>query len=194
MESAENILNGAEQLFFKMGFKSVTMGEVATHLGMSKKTIYQHFAGKNELVKKVIDRCLKTHEQQINNVLKQANGIMEEIAAILSCIQDVFVQINPLVIHDIKTNYVGAWNIFQKFKSTFLVGTLENLLIKGKLENLVRPQLDERIISLTQINLIEASLDGRLFPVAAFDTQAIQHQLLKQFYFGICIFPISTPS
>ena len=46
----EKILKGASELFLNYGFKSVTMDDIANKLGISKKTIYQHFANKTMLV------------------------------------------------------------------------------------------------------------------------------------------------
>ena len=43
MEVKEYIVEEADKLFCQYGFKSVTMDDIAKHLGMSKKTIYQHF-------------------------------------------------------------------------------------------------------------------------------------------------------
>ena len=49
------ILAGARQHFFANGFRSVTMSELASELGMSKKTLYVHFGGKDEIVAAIID-------------------------------------------------------------------------------------------------------------------------------------------
>jgi AcrR family transcriptional regulator len=46
----ETILQKANDMFLTLGYKSVTMDDIAAGLGISKKTIYQHFANKNELV------------------------------------------------------------------------------------------------------------------------------------------------
>src|SRR5690606_17008631 len=47
----EKIIQKATDLFLNFGFKSVTMDDIANKLGMSKKTIYQHFENKTCLVK-----------------------------------------------------------------------------------------------------------------------------------------------
>ena len=47
----ETILNKATELFLDLGFKSVTMDDIATEMGISKKTIYTHFKNKSVLVK-----------------------------------------------------------------------------------------------------------------------------------------------
>ena len=46
----DKILHKAADMFLNLGFKSVTMDDIATELGMSKKTIYSHFSTKLKLV------------------------------------------------------------------------------------------------------------------------------------------------
>ncbi|WP_347456535.1 TetR/AcrR family transcriptional regulator [Acinetobacter thermotolerans] len=50
----KEILNAAEKLFCEKGFEQVTMSEIAEAAGMSKKTLYVHFADKQELFKSLV--------------------------------------------------------------------------------------------------------------------------------------------
>ena len=49
MEVIDKILNAAVELFRQYGFKTITMDDIARRSGVSKKTLYQHFANKNEV-------------------------------------------------------------------------------------------------------------------------------------------------
>ena len=49
-EAEERIIGSARELFYKFGIRSITMDDVAKHLAMSKKTLYQHFRDKNDMV------------------------------------------------------------------------------------------------------------------------------------------------
>ncbi|HEY3430511.1 MAG TPA: helix-turn-helix domain-containing protein, partial [Cyclobacteriaceae bacterium] len=50
LDNKEKILRGAEDLFMKYGVRSISMDDIARHLAVSKKTLYQHFADKEDLV------------------------------------------------------------------------------------------------------------------------------------------------
>ena len=54
----QRITEKAQELFFRYGLKSVTMDDIATHLGMSKKTIYQYYTDKDALVDAVVQKRL----------------------------------------------------------------------------------------------------------------------------------------
>ena len=59
MDMQERILQKSTNLFIQYGIRSITMDEIAVQLGISKKTIYQFYADKNELVTAVIIRILE---------------------------------------------------------------------------------------------------------------------------------------
>ena len=46
----KNIILKATELFMKLGFKSVTMDDIAKEMGISKKTIYTHFSNKETIL------------------------------------------------------------------------------------------------------------------------------------------------
>lgn len=61
----EEILNNAAELFLNLGFKSVTMDDIAQQMAISKKTIYTHFSTKTKLVKATVEYLSKEIDQGI---------------------------------------------------------------------------------------------------------------------------------
>ena len=59
----ERIVNKAQELMFQTGVKHVTMDDLATQLGISKKTIYQYYKDKDSLVTAVVEKELSNHAQ-----------------------------------------------------------------------------------------------------------------------------------
>ena len=131
MSQTERIVTGSEELFLTAGIKSVTMDDIATHLGMSKKTIYQFFKDKNELVFALVKKKLKDDEDQMAAIISQSGNVIEEMINMMKCSEDIFSRINPIVIHDLQKYHPEAWKQFQDFKSGVLVHTLGTLLSKG---------------------------------------------------------------
>jgi AcrR family transcriptional regulator len=58
LEIKKRIMHAAGQKFIQYGFSKVTMEEIAEELGMSKKTLYQHFESKNELLKDLVKHVM----------------------------------------------------------------------------------------------------------------------------------------
>lgn len=61
----DDILKHAAELFLNLGFKSVTMDDIAQQMAISKKTIYAHFSTKTKLVKATVEYLIKEIEQGI---------------------------------------------------------------------------------------------------------------------------------
>lgn len=64
-EMKERILNCSYELFMSYGVRSVSMDDIAKRLSISKKTIYQFYKDKNELVDELMNKKLKQDEQDI---------------------------------------------------------------------------------------------------------------------------------
>ena len=75
----EKIIKKSEELFLTLGFKNVTMDDIATGLGISKKTIYAHFSNKTELVSAVTFSVLEYIYKGIEQIKKNAINPIEEL-------------------------------------------------------------------------------------------------------------------
>ncbi|WP_428331437.1 TetR/AcrR family transcriptional regulator [Mucilaginibacter sp.] len=186
MVQIERIIQGGEELFLTAGIKSVTMDDIAKHLGMSKKTIYQFFKDKNELVIALVNKKLKEDEDQMSDIISRSNNVIEEMINMLKCSEEIFSRINPIVIHDLQKYHPEAWKQFQDFKSDVLVHTLEELLTKGIKQGYIRPDIDVKIMARMRVCQVEMGFNTSIFPVAEFNTWTVQQQFQEHFNFGIC--------
>ena len=186
MDQTDRIIQGGEELFLKAGIKSVTMDDIARHLGMSKKTIYQFFKDKNELVIALVKKKLKDDEDHMSAIISRSANVIEEMINMMKCSEDIFSRINPIVIHDMQKYHPDAWRQFQDFKSGVLISTLEQLLSKGISQGYIRPEIDVKIIARMRVYQVELGFNTTIFPVAEFSTWKIQFQFLEHFTYGIC--------
>jgi AcrR family transcriptional regulator len=186
MSQTERIIKGAEGLFLTSGIRSITMDDIARYLGMSKKTIYQFFKDKNELVSALTRKKLQEDEDQINDIVANSNNVIEEMMNMNKCSEDIFSRINPVVIHDLQKYHPEAWNDFQKFKAEFLTQKMEELLTKGMGQGYIRTDIDVKIIARMRVNQVELGFNTSIFPVAEFNPWKVQIQFLDHFNYGVC--------
>lgn len=182
----DRIILGAEELFLQAGIRSVTMDDIARHLGMSKKTIYHFFSDKNDLVTVLVRKKLQEDECQIVDIINKSSNVIEEMINMMKASEEIFGRINPIVIHDMQKYHPESWAEFQKFKAEVLVKTLEELLSKGIEQGLIRADLDVKILAKMRVNQVEMGFNTAIFPVAQFSTWKVQYQLLEHFNYGIC--------
>jgi AcrR family transcriptional regulator len=186
MDSVERIINGSEELFFQAGIRSVTMDDIARHLGMSKKTIYQLFIDKNELINALVDKRLREDRDQLFALISSSGNMIEELISMTKGAEEIFSRINPVVVHDLQKYHPEAWSRFQKFKAEFLVDTLEKLLLKGIRQGYIRNDIDVKILAKMRVNQIELGFNTTIFPLVEFSTWKVQQQFLEHFNYGIC--------
>ncbi|NRA93894.1 MAG: TetR/AcrR family transcriptional regulator [Psychroserpens sp.] len=78
----EKILHKSTDLFLNLGFKSVTMDDIANEMGISKKTIYVHFSNKTKLVEAVTFYLFDTICEGIDDICENAPNPIEELYSI----------------------------------------------------------------------------------------------------------------
>ncbi|RFZ84629.1 TetR/AcrR family transcriptional regulator [Mucilaginibacter terrenus] len=186
MSQQERIIQGSLELFLQAGIKSVTMDDIARHLGMSKKTIYQFFSDKNELVIALIKAKLKEDEDQMTAIINSSANVIEEMINMMKCSEEIFSRINPIIFHDLQKYHPDAWAEFQRFKSEVITNKLEELIIKGIEQGCMREDLDVKIVARMRVNQVEMGFNTQIFPIGQFNTWKVQMQLQEHFNYGIC--------
>ena len=99
---------------FQTGVKHVTIDDLANHLGISKKTIYQYFKDKDALVSSVVEFELANHALICNQSMQAADNAVHEIFLLMAVIQEMFNRMNPLALFEIEKYYPDA---FEKIKN-----------------------------------------------------------------------------
>src|SRR5690554_3066002 len=83
MEIKERITRGAGNLFFSHGIKRVTMDKIAAEVGMSKRTIYENFNDKTDLLRASLDFFQEEHNRNLERMTGQAHNVIELIIGIM---------------------------------------------------------------------------------------------------------------
>ena len=102
MDIKDRIIEGATDLFKTYGIKSVTMDSLANQLGMSKRTIYEVFADKDELLIEVLSRMNDQQKELIKKVLDQSENSIVAIFRMLEINRDNFQSMSPAFLADLK--------------------------------------------------------------------------------------------
>ena len=186
MSQTERMILGGEELFLKAGIKSVTMDDIAKHMGMSKKAIYQFFKDKNELVIALVKKKMQEDQDQMEEIIRKSGNVIEEMINMMKCSEDIISRINPIVIHDLQKYHPDAWKQFQNFKSGVIVQTLEELLRKGIEQGYIRPDIDVKIIARMRMAQVEIGFNTSIFPHSEFNIWKVQQQFHEHFNYGIC--------
>nr|WKN36293.1 TetR/AcrR family transcriptional regulator [Tunicatimonas sp. TK19036] len=185
MENKDQIAKAAEHLFMNYGFRSVTMDDIAKRLGISKKTIYQHFRDKDEVVRLATFRILEREKTLLDHIQNQAKDAIHELHLLSNYLRQHIVNINPSALFDLQKYHPDAWEIYLNFKDKVFLQSVEATLNRGMKEGCFRPNIDPKILSVLRIELIHLSFDDRVFPKDEYDWREVHSQLFDHFTYGI---------
>lgn len=186
MDVKERILTETKELFFRYGIKSITMDDVAKHLSISKKTIYQFFKDKDELVAIVAKKHMEENEKAIKEIASTAIDPIDEVLKISDHIKQSLQNLGSSVLYDIEKFHPKAWKIFLEHKENCVHCSLVENLQRGIKMGLYRPDLDVEIMSRLRIEEIQMGFNPLLFPTQKFDLRNVQLQFIEHFLYGIC--------
>jgi TetR/AcrR family transcriptional regulator, cholesterol catabolism regulator len=185
MEASERILKEATQLFTRYGIRSVSMDDIAHELGMSKKTIYQHFEDKDALVKAVIAAEINGIQKVCLGYNQQAANAIEEIFLTMEFMDDFFRNMNPSILYDMEKFHNGAYQLFQNHKEQFFLKLVKKNLVRGIEEELYRPEISTDILARFRMESSMLPMVPGLFNYREHSLAEISHELLEHFLYGV---------
>jgi AcrR family transcriptional regulator len=185
MEAKERILLRAHELFNKYGIRSVSMDDIAAQLGMSKKTLYQYYTDKDELVNAVFTSIMEHNQAQCKHDRQQAENPIHEIFLAFDMVQEMFANMNPAVLFEMQKYHPSTFKKFQEYKNGFLYGMIRTNIEAGIKEELYRAEIDVDVLTRYRIHSIMLAFDPEAFPNNRTRLVHIEQQLLEHFLYGL---------
>ncbi len=185
MDTENKILQKSKELFMRMGIRAVSMDDIATQTGISKKTIYQYYADKDELV----DAVMKEEEESVHRDSKEclalSNNAIEEILLNLSRVYNRFAQMNPVILSDMERFHTKAHKRFQQMKYKHLYTVIQNNINRGIKEGLYRKELNVDVITRYRLESIMIPFNLNVFPPSSFGLAEVTKELMEHFLIGL---------
>lgn len=143
----EEILSRSEQLFMRLGIKSVTMDDVSKELGISKKTLYQHFENKDQLVEEVITTHVEREKACIDEIAEGAKDALEEMVKIGVLLASTIEDVSPSTLFDLQKYYFKTWEILMKNQDERIVNSIIQNIEKGIAGGYYREDVNAEVIA-----------------------------------------------
>jgi AcrR family transcriptional regulator len=185
MEAKERILLRAHELFNKYGIRSVSMDDIAAQLGMSKKTLYQYYTDKDELVNAVFTAMMEQNQVQCKHDRQHAENPIHEIFLAFDMVQEMFANMNPAVLFEMQKYHPSTFKKFQEYKNGFLYQMIRTNIEAGIREELYRAEIDVDVLTRYRIHSIMLAFDPEAFPNNRTRLVHIEQQLLEHFLYGL---------
>jgi AcrR family transcriptional regulator len=185
METQIRILTKSHELFMLYGIRSVSMDEIANHLGMSKKTIYQYFKDKDALVEGVINIEIEMHQDEFSKYASISENAIQEIFLTLDTVQEMLKHMNPSVMFDLQKYHSTAFEKFRTHKNTFFYDIIKANIERGKQEGLFRADIDVDVLTRYRLANMFLMFDFEHFPSNKFTAIEIITKTTDNFLHGM---------
>ena len=185
----ERILAEAEQLFLKYGVRSVTMEDIAKPLGISKKTIYQHFTDKEDILFQVVQYRILHDQSEVTCMAIDASNPVEEILVVLDMMRKHADKISPNLMMDIQRHYPQAYDLYRQHKENYIMRSILENIQKGIAQGLYRADMNPAILARMRIEQIELGFNNDVFPTDQYGMLEIQYEMMHHFVRGMLTEP-----
>lgn len=178
MDYKHRIIEEAAIMFRTYGIRAVTMDMLASQMGISKRTIYEVFNDKDELLKGVMKWMTEKQKEVMARILSESDNVIVAIFKMLDLMNDHFQKMSPAFQMDIKRlhrdvlNNIGEQNELPYYKNN------SEILIRGIKEGVFRDDIDVEIINKCMLEVARMSNDKDIFPPDAF----LNKDVIRNFY------------
>lgn len=185
MDNRTKITEGAAELFCKYGIRAVTMDMIASHLSVSKRTIYELFSDKNELLAGVLSSMTQKHKEMTDRIMEESENIIAALFRIMEFNLEHLQAMNPAFNEDIKKLY-HEFADRKEIKCEMPDNDSYSKIIKrGIKEKLFRKDINSDIVNRTLFSLFFNIMNGEIYPYELFSRREVITNTVVNYLKGI---------
>jgi AcrR family transcriptional regulator len=181
----ELILDKAGNLFFTYGLKTTTMDDVAKAACVSKKTIYQSFSSKNEMLNSVIQHLLTRHQQGLEQCKINAKDAVEEVVLSARLTLQNTALFKQNFFYDLEKSFPKEWLLIKAYRQQVLLPFIIRNLQKGIADGHYRSGLDVPFIAHVRVQQIMTAFNLAEFGGEIKQNSELLLQLSEFYLYGI---------
>ncbi len=181
----QTIISDISKIYMSYGIKSITMDDIAKSLKISKRTLYELFETKNNLVKIIVEKKIEDEKIIIQKFINESENAIEVMVNISRTMIQMYKDSHNSVLQDLKKYHAEAWKKIDDFHNNYISFVVKQNLDRGIEEGFYRKEINPKILSAFYI--IQLQLFSNL---SNFKLKKEKHEeLIKQFFdyhiFGI---------
>ena len=166
-------------MFLTLGFKSVTMDDIAAELGISKKTIYQHYANKTDLVEACTMHLFGTISAGIDNIREQGKDSIEEIFIVRNFMMQHLHNESASPFYQLQKFFPKIFSCLREKQFAKMNGCMVDNLKRGVDSGIFRKDINIDFVSRIYFTGLTGIKDSDIFPQNMFDVHSTTKQFLE---------------
>ena len=186
MITKELIIETATKSFVQNGVKSVTVDKIVKDLHTSKRTLYNHFDDKIDLLK----ACLITYHTKVKEeneeIINSSENVIEAMARLHQKIVQRSYLVNPNFFKDVLDYYPGLLHESYRKTGKFAHQQLVYLAQWGIRDGIFQKDMDVEVVGKTVLAMLKLLKNTKAFPVAEFSKERLTFGILVPYMRGLC--------
>jgi len=178
MDYRQKIIEEGAMMFRTYGIRAVTMDMLASQLGISKRTIYEVFSDKEELLKGVLKWMLERQRELMTKVFTESENTIEAIFKMLDLMMDHFQKMSPAFQMDMKRLHMDMKKNPAELVDLPYFSNNSDILIRGIREGVFRDDIDVEITNKCLLEVARVTNDRNVFPPDYFENKDV----IRSFY------------
>lgn len=186
MEKSGRIIEEALGLFMKYGIRNITMDDLAKHLGISKRTIYERFEDKDTLLLQCVKSLSAEQKNRINQIIKESSHVIESIYRIIGEKSSLMRNLNPLFMEDMRKYHPSIFKLIHKRYELDDNSLTEQMLINGKKEDIFRKEINTSLVTRFMQEMFRLFGDNEVFPYEHYNRSEMIDNIFLTYIRGLC--------
>jgi AcrR family transcriptional regulator len=181
----QRIIEEAAGMFRTYGIRSVTMDMLANQMGISKRTIYEVFHDKDELLQGVLVWMRDRQSLLINKIMDESDNVIEAIFKIIDRMMDHFQNMSPAFQLDIRRFHHELFRDMNENAEMPYYRNNAEIINRGIKEGVFRDDINVEIITKWMFEVVKLVNDRELFPPEDFPSKDVLANVYINFLRGI---------
>jgi AcrR family transcriptional regulator len=184
IEVRQRIIAFAQDRFLNPGFSKVTLDEIASELGMSKKTLYKYFENKEDILRYGMQETMRAIAEEIDHIVVSDRPFAEKLAGMMMVIGKQVLKLSRSAQSDMRKFTPELWKEIEVFRREQIFMKMGKMISQAREENIFRPDVNEQVLVLMILNCVQGILNPEVLSQNSFSAEQAFRIIFKTIFEG----------
>ena len=184
IEDKQRIVEVASRHFRLVGISKVTLDEIASELGMSKKTMYKFFPSKEDLLTDVVHGIMNRLRANVESTVASDKPFAEKASELLGHLGRVIGTTSKQFLIDLQRFSPGLWKELEEFRRQRILTSIRAIFIQAKEEGVFRRDLNVDLFLLIFLNSVQNIVNPQVLAEQSFSMEEALRGIFRIMFEG----------
>lgn len=180
------ILASADKRFCRQGLVRVNMDEIASELGISKKTLYRHFRSRDELLSELVEQHMQAVDDAMKSICGEAkHDPLKCLRSLLDCVASAYREVSAVAFVDMEKYAPHLWKVVEAHRQRQIDRDFANLLREGRRQGVFRKDVDPKVFLFLYSQVAQHVLNPEAFGTLGVSAHKVFECVCKVLFEGL---------